>query len=163
MLLITSQCPECGPVPVVSTKLAEMILAGVPVGIRDRILTVTFDWLTTKHAGIRIYKGITGRAYTNEEKDAIGPDQGLVSELECPYRGRLGCVIGGLGPHYNVIEEHSRGAPYGFLPALVARAWDPKRYKGLIEAQEIADAKVALLTRNSAFYSYSDVKRLIEA
>ena len=145
-----SRCP--GPVPVMSVALARRILAQVPELQRPKILIASFEWLCGKDEGIRIYEGITGRPYTDREKDAIALDQGVVAGLPCPYHTPNGCMLGELGPQYNARDEHQK-APYGWLPTLVAREWDRATLTDMAKRREIADAKISLLTRNAEFYT----------
>ena len=148
-------CPNCpGQVPVISLALANEILDRIPKERRDTILRATFDWLCEKHPGLTFYEGINGRGYTDEEKDAIGLEHGVVAELPCPYHHNDACLIGGLGPKYMEAQEVGK-SPYGWLPTLVAMSWGKSAFKHLVIGREIADAKVSLLTRNTYFYSRS--------
>lgn len=147
-----SRCPNCPQVPVVSVILASRVLKRVPEVERIAAAQAAFQWLTERHAGISIYAGINGRRYTGEEKDAIALDTQAVAETPCPFLTGSGCMISGLGPHYNNIEETGK-APYGWLPALVSREWALNEYRILVKAGRIADAKIALLTRNEGFVS----------
>lgn len=141
-------CLNCpGPVPVISERLAKQIIPVIPRGDHSIVLQATFDWLRERHEGLTIYKGITGRDYTNSEKDEIGPEHGVVADLPCPYHTPIGCLIGGLGAHHNFAEEMNQ-PPYGWLPTMLARILDRAYLKQLAENREIADAKISLLTRN---------------
>jgi hypothetical protein len=144
-------CPGCPIVPVVSKQLATTVLARKPKPIKERCLVRALGWLTERHEGLEMYAGICGRPYTNDEKNAIAVDTGAVSGLSCPLYEPDGCVLGGLGPHYNPHEEALRGQPYAFLPAVIAKTYDHDGLYTLIRRGVIADAKVALLTRNKAF------------
>ncbi len=144
-------CPSCpGPVPVISQSLAAQVIGKIPELQRPAILIATFEWLTRKDQGLTIYEGIIGRPYTNKEKDTIALEHGIVAELPCPYHTPDGCMLGGLGPHYNRIEETAK-APYGWLPTLVAKFLDRATLKDLARRRQIADAKISLLTRNEGF------------
>lgn len=144
-------CPNCpGPVPVVSQSLAQKLISQIPETKRPGILIATFEWLTRKDEGLTIYEGINGRPYTDREKDIIAMEHGIVAELPCPYHTPNGCMLGGLGPHYNRIEETGK-APYGWLPTLVAKFLDRRTLLELARKRQIADAKISLLTRNEWF------------
>jgi len=146
-----NRCPGCPTVPVVSKELGTRVLGRKSQGIRERCLVRAMAWLTERHEGLDVYAGICGRPYTNDEKNAIATETGAVSGLPCPLLEGDHCVLGGLGPHYNPYEESLRGQPYAFLPAVIAKDYDPDGLYALIRRGVIADAKVALLTRNKAF------------
>lgn len=152
-------CPGCPGVPVVSKALATRVLSRVPRELRPQALQRAMEWLTRQHEGITLYLGIHGRPYTNIEKDAIAVETSAVSSLPCPFVLEGGCIIGGLGPHYNRVEEMKK-PPYGWLPTFVALTWDTEGYRGLVKAQSIADAKVCELTRNEGFLSKDEQGRI---
>jgi len=145
------RCPGCPTVPVVSRKLGTKVLVRKPEKAKERCLVRAMAWLTERHEGIEVYAGICGRPYTNDEKNAIATETGAVSGLPCPLLEGDECVLGGLGPRYNPHEEALRGQPYAFLPAVIAKTYDADGLYALIRRGVIADAKVALLTRNKAF------------
>lgn len=145
-----NRCPGCPTVPVVSKELGTKVLARKPQKTQEQCLVRAMAWLTERHEGIEMYAGICGRPYTSAERNAIAVDTGAVSGLSCPLYEPDGCVLEGLGPHYNAHEEGLRH-PYVFLPAVIAKTYDPDGLYALIRRGVIADAKVALLTRNKAF------------
>ena len=151
-----SRCPNCPTVPVVSDQLAERIVQGWPEELRGRAIRLAIEWLTTRHPGLSLYEGISGRPYSREEKDRIAVETAAVAALPCPFHSEGGCAIGSLGPDFNRVEETAK-APYGWLPTLVARWCDRDGYRGLVRARAVADAKVALLTRNEYFLSPEDL------
>jgi hypothetical protein len=150
------KCPGCPTVPVVSRELGAKVLARKSQKTKEQCLVRAMAWLTERHEGIGIYAGICGRPYTNDEKNAIATETGAVSGLPCPFLEGDQCVLGGLGPHYNPHEEGLRGQPYAFLPAVIAKTYDPDGLYALMRHGVIADAKVALLTRNKAFVYKDD-------
>lgn len=150
-----TMCPGCPTVPVVSKELGTKVLARKPQKTQERCLVRAMAWLMERHEGLAIYAGICGRPYTNDEKNAIATETGAVSGLPCPLLDGEGCVLGGLGPHYNSHEEFFR-RPYAFLPAVIAKTYDPDGLYALMRRGVIADAKVALLTRNKAFVYKDD-------
>jgi len=143
-------CPGCPVVPVVSKHLATAVLARKAKLTKERCSVRAFQWLTERHEGLEMYAGICGRPYTSEEKNAIALDTGAVSGLSCPLFEPDGCVLGGLGPHYNRAEEMGK-QPYGWLPTLIAATYDPVGFRELVKRGAVADAKTALLTRNEGF------------
>ena len=145
-------CLGCPQVPVVSVVLAHHRLQRLSESERQAAAAKALEWLLTRHEGVETYAGIHGRPYTDEEKDALAVETQAVAGTPCPFFAESGCIIGGLGPHYNRVEETGK-APYGWLPTLVARECDLGGYKHLVVAKEIADVKVALLTRNEGFLS----------
>ena len=151
-----NDCPGCPVVPVVSKRLAMAVLAKKPPQVKEQCLVRAMQWLTERHEGIDMYEGICGRPYTNDERNTVALDTGAVSGLSCPFYEPDNCVLGGLGSHYNPHEESLRGQPYGWLPTLVAVAYDPDGYRELVQRQAVADAKVTLLARNKAFVYKDD-------
>lgn len=147
-----NRCPNCPQVPVVSLSLANAVLKHIPEVERIPAVQAAFQWLTARHEGLSLYVGINGRYYTREEKDAIALETQAVAETPCPFFASSGCMIHGLGPHYNRIEETGKAA-YSWLPTLMARGWALDEYRVLVKAKAIADAKIALLTRNEGFVS----------
>ncbi len=145
---------SCNSVPVISAFRAVKILALIPKERRQQILQAAMAWLTERHEGIESYNGIVSRKYTNQEKDTIAVDTAAVAGLSCPFMTIDGCLLGGLGPHYNRAEETGK-QPYLFLPMAVAREWAREDIKELVSRGYVADAKVAFLTRNEAFLSKS--------
>jgi len=120
---------------------------------RSQILIAAFEWLTRRDPGVECYEGITGRAYTTKEKDTIALDHGVIANLPCPFHAVDGCMLGGLGPHYNCADEVGH-ATYGWLPTMVARYLDREQLRDLARMRAIADGKISLLTRNDVFYSH---------
>jgi hypothetical protein len=157
--MLCQGCP--GHVPCISLRLTEHILADIPPAKRAAILIATFEWLTRRDEGIVCYEGITGRPYTDQEKAMISLDTEVCASLPCPYASTNdeGCLLGGLGPHYNRMEEANK-APYGWLPTLVARTWDPQTVRDLGKRRAIADVKIAILTRNDGWLSREMVDAL---
>jgi hypothetical protein len=119
---------------------------------RSAVLLTSIAWLTVDHEGLEYYRAIVGREYTSTEKDDIAADTYKVMQLPCPFFDQGKCIFGGLGRHFNTIEEHL-SAPYGFLPTMLARLINPAMIKDLVLSGKVADAKVCLLTRNKEFYS----------
>jgi len=143
-------CPA--KVPIVSQWLARRLVYALPADRLQAVLLRSLEWLTARHEGLHIYVGITGRAYTREEKAAIAHETAVVAELICPLRGTNGCLLGGLGAEYSpALEMYHK--PFGFLPSLVAKYGDGRLYKDLAASGTIADAKIALLTRNQGLSS----------
>lgn len=151
------KCPGCPTVPVVSRELGAKVLARKSQKVKQECLIRAMSWLTERHEGLSIYAGICAseRNYTNDEKNAIATETGTVSGLPCPLLEGNECVLGGLGPHYNPHEEFFR-KPYAWLPAVIAKACDADGLYALMRRGQIADAKVALLTRNKAFVYKDD-------
>jgi len=154
-----SRCPHCPQVPVVSEVCASRRLHRLAEYKVQRALLLAMQWLTERHAGLKLYEGIQGRQYTNYEKDRIAVETGLVEPLDCPLWQRGECVIGGLGMEYTRRRELGRG-PYGWLPTLIAKFYDRDGFRSLIKQGAIADVKVALLTRNEYFLTKGDVEAL---
>lgn len=143
------KCPNCPTVPVVSVRLAEQLFEEMPPAERQKALVLAMEWLCQKHEGLALYNGVNGREYTNEEKKAISYEASTVAGLPCPFWRASRCSLRGLGPHYNRTEE-AQSEPYGWLPVLVARVLDRPQLILLASEGAIADAKIALLTRNDA-------------
>lgn len=144
------RCPGCPQVPVVSEKLARTVLKRVAE--RGKPLIAALQWLVQPHEGLEVYLGVVGREYTQEERDAIAVETQAAAALPCPFQEDGQCMIGGLGPHYNRVEETGQ-APYGWLPTLVAREWAIDDFRGFVRSRQVADVKVALMNRNEGFLS----------
>jgi len=152
-------CRECPTtVPVITKRLAEHLLSKIPEANRAQILVATFEWLSHRDDYISCYEGINGRPYTDKEKATIDLDTATCMALPCPYvlghailaterDDTLGCMLGGLGPHYNQLSEANVGPPYGWLPTIIMRTWDPNMGRELLRRRQIADIKVAWFTR----------------
>ena len=142
-------CNNCPTVPIVSSHLTAQVLRGKAKETWGKALIASMSWLLERHPGLEIYEGINGRPYTIEERSTIALETGLVERLGCPLRTETGCILGGLGPHYNPGDEAKRG-PYVFLPTAIARMLAPNELKNLVASCAVADAKVMVLTRNSS-------------
>lgn len=142
-----SRCPNCPTVPVVSWRLAQRVLANVPLGQRPGLAVAALEWLTARHEGLNLFEGINGRPYEEFERDLIALEVGIVENLPCPFWRANDCLLGGLGEHFNYTEEAGK-PPYGWLPALVATFYDRNTYRELVKRGAVADAKIALVTRN---------------
>ncbi len=155
-------CPDCPTVPVVSQRLADVVTKRLPVSRQAAVLIAAMAWLVERHVGLTLYEGINGRPYTDTEKDAIGAETGLVAGLPCPFVSEKGCTLGGLGAGYSIIKDSGR-PPYAWLPVWITRAYALADYRILVRHRNIADAKVALLTRNSVFYTKEDAGKIMPA
>jgi hypothetical protein len=157
---MTCTCP--GSVPLVSERLGRAVWAAVPREWRHTVFLQAMEWLVAPHEGLRVHAGIMGRPYTNEEKAAIALDQGAARDTPCPFRtGDGDCLLGpgGLGPHYNRVEEAriNVAGDYWWLPSIIVAAHDPEQFRRLVRLGLIADVKVAKLTRNEALpYALED-------
>ena len=143
-----SGCPT--NVPVVSQELACHLVVLMPLDKRTRVAVKAMEWLVERHEGLSLYEGVNGRQYTTEERNAIALETPVVAALPCPFYApdKLGrCVVGGLGKRYNSRDELGK-APYGFLPAMLMRMIDRPGYRTLVQSRTVADAKVAMVTRN---------------
>ncbi len=149
-----NKCPSCPlRVPVISQRLAKRVLSRVPEPARTQVKMRALEWLVENHPGLELYQGLTGH-YTEDDKDVIALETLAVSNLPCPMWefGRAECVLGGLGPHYNEVEEQNV-PPYLWLPTAVSVEWAHDEFKALVASGYVADAKVALLSRNTMFLS----------
>ena len=144
-----NKCPNCPTVPIVSVRLATKIFPAMSSQKRMKALLASFEWLTKRDEGLSLYNGVNGREYTNDEKKAISFEASTVAGFQCPFWSGKSCSIGGLGPHYNRVEETQAGQ-YGWAPLLLARELDRQQLKELASRCAIADAKIALLSRNEA-------------
>lgn len=141
-------CESCpNSVPVVSQRVADYVVTHLPPALRHRAAVAALEWLTARHAGLELYVGINGRHYTATEKRAIAHEIAAVAGLPCPFKVGESCLLGGLGPLYRTFYEAHR-PPYGWLPTQIARLLDGRTYRELVRRGAIADAKVALVTRN---------------
>lgn len=145
-------CPECpAKVPIVANFLAQDVVNRVRVFASDhkyRLLERAFAWLAAPVAGATIYEGINGRPYTAQEKDAIGGETGYVAATGCPFAlTNGGCDLGG---YCTPAEwQHNTGRRlYLFLPTALAMGLAQGFYRDFVTRHQIADAKIAWLTRN---------------
>lgn len=92
--------------------------------------------------------GIVGRSYTVEERVAIAADTPAIHETRCPFAmENNGCMVNRL-PKYN--PKQKRSTPeYMFLPGAILRVQDRASLRHAVEKYEVADAKVAFLTRSA--------------
>lgn len=155
--------PTCsceGPVPIISESLAIEWLPKVPFELRKAALDAAFAWLTMKHATLSIYQGIMGRPYTAMERNKIASENTRAARLPCPFMTESGCLLGGLPESYTQGQERLRAqvglfnlhpgsvGGYALLPMFVAREWGRRQFAYLLRTRQIADGKVAYLTRN---------------
>lgn len=147
-------CPN--EVPVTSGRLAERVVSRLDPKRRERVKALALEWLVTKHEGLNLYSisadhvgigDLPPRPYEGWETDLIALETGIVAGLPCPFKEGDGCALGGLGPGYNRVSE-SLKAPYYWLPVAVMRQLDRETYRLLVARCEVADAKVAGLSRN---------------
>ncbi|RJO60331.1 MAG: hypothetical protein C4542_09575 [Dehalococcoidia bacterium] len=150
-------CGACPSVPVVSEALAVYIAKHIEmdIALRREVLDASLEWLTTRHAGLSSYQAITGRGYTDEERDQIGPETAVVAGLECPLKSVAGCRLAIVGMTYDARRDAGY-KQYGWLPTLLARQLASTEYKDLARNGLIADAKIALLTRRDNFPTRED-------
>lgn len=149
-------CPS--EVPVVSGELARRVISRLSPAQRYLAMSLALEWLVTRHEGLELY-GISAehvgagdllpRPYEAWETDLIALEFGIVAGLPCPFREDdvHGCILGGLGPLYNRALETGK-APYFWLPSALLRLLDRETYRTFVARKEIADAKVAGLSRN---------------
>lgn len=147
-------CPNCpNEVPVVSEKLAKQIVSRLDKQQRIAAELAALQWLVTRHEGLSIYWGIHGRPYTHFEQDAIALETAATSVLPCPfYEVPQGCILWGLGSYFNRVSETGH-KHYGWLPTMVARLLCRDTFLDLVAHQQVADVKVAFLSRNEFFMS----------
>lgn len=154
-------CPGCPTfVPLVSKRLADGVAARLKVlgwadprgalATRLDILGVCLDWLVAPIAGLRMGRGIVGRPYTREEKDAIGAEVHRLEVLPCPFAVGGGCLLGGYCATGQMRQE-AKEAQWGWLPSLLAAAIDVQSVKDAVKRGLVADAKIALMTRRWDF------------
>ncbi len=147
-------CPPCQfTVPAVSAQIARELVDGLDPSTKANALVLALCWLTESHPGLTVYHGIVGRPYADDERREIALDEGVVSDLTCPFMDTDApdaCLIGGLGPNYTSEGEAAR-APYGWLPMMLCRALDRHTLVELVKHRYVADAKVATLARNRIF------------
>ena len=120
------------------------VLNRLPRPQRHVALQAALAGVVARHEGLSLYAGINGRPYAGGEAAAIARDVPVVAGLPCPFATATGeCLIGGVPP------SRSRRGPYGWLPTWVATLWAKDDYRELVRAGAVADAKVALLSRNA--------------
>jgi hypothetical protein len=150
-LMACGDCPNV--VPVVSEALAHQIVSRLDKQQAIPAELAALQWLVTRHEGLAIYWGIHGRPYTHFEQDAIALETEAASGLPCPfYEVPQGCLLNGLGPYFNRVSETGH-QHYGWLPTMVARLLCRDTFRDLVAHQQIADVKVAFLSRNEFFMS----------
>jgi len=145
-------CASCpSPTPVVSLGLSRRVVESVPEEHRLRLFIKALEWLVTRHEGLTVYLGVNGRPYTQEERVAIAKETQAVRVLPCPFMEGETCLLDRL-PLYEFGDEVQK-PPYLFLPTAVAKLIDEETLREVVRRKEVADAKVALLSRNEAFHA----------
>lgn len=142
-------CQDCpNQVPIVSARVARLIVEALPVPLFARVKIKSFEWLTTKHPGLTLYEGIHGRWYTDLEKDVIALEAENVRGTGCPYQQDGRCLIIEYLPSQCADVN---GDNLGWMPTFLARELDKRLLLDLVAARAVADAKVAGVTRRTHF------------
>lgn len=136
-----------GTVPITSRHLALEVLGRIPRWEAQDVLEAAIAWLAERHDGLEHYSGIQGRRHTDEERVAAGRELAGVARTPCPFKTPLGCMLGGLGVHYNRVDE-ANGQPYSWLPMHVAKELSPDTLRKMIRSGAVADAKAVYLNTN---------------
>jgi len=140
-------CPT--PVPIVSLRIAKLTASLIPQDKRLKVMYHALEWLVTRHEGLTLYLGVNGRNYTNDEKVAISKELGTVQVLSCPFLEGDNCILDRLPPAYTLANECGK-SPYLWLPTAMAKLVDEDTLREVVNRKEVADAKVAMLTRFEA-------------
>jgi len=141
-------CSGCPSVPLISQRLANKALKGLPEKRRHPVLLAAMRWLAEKHSGLACYSGIVKEdgPYPDVERMLTVKELGAVAILPCPFHQGSECLIGELPKHNRVTEN--RKPPYSWLPTWVAVIFDKENLKVMVKRGEVANAKSALLSRN---------------
>lgn len=145
--MLCRTCPS--PLPVVSARLVAHIARNIPEGKRMAIMLAAYEWLLTKHEGIDLCLGASGRRYTDQERVAVHYQTAAVHGLACPYRKGEGCLIEQANPKIRIWRDLH--PPYLWLPTGLLREFDKPSLSVFVRQKEVADAKIALLKRDEAF------------
>jgi len=87
-----------------------------------------------------------------DEIVAIADEAGIVRELPCPFHANDTCMLERLGqPYLTGLQGLLSTAPFMFMPAALARQIDRDMLRRLVVQKEIADAKVARMSRDHTF------------
>lgn len=148
-------CPR--EVPILTERMVKITAQRIPLEMRRAVLEQCLTWLSTPHAGLTLYEGIRGRHYASQEKAAIARELVSVLECGCPFRGTDGCTVQSYLPNPNLVPVLP-GDRKGWLPTLLARELDHRGLVHLIDQRVVADAKVAMLTRDVALPGQADTR-----
>ncbi len=150
-------CFTCPQVPAISEELAHRFIQRLSEDEKWPALMLALAWLVERHEGLQLYEGITGRPYTVEEKDRIGAETGYVAAAICPYFvGPEECRVRRLCSDPPVEADRLRQR-FFWLPTAVARSLAKEQFHTLVADGHVADAKVAILTRPSGWYTRETV------
>jgi hypothetical protein len=136
--------------PLVGMKLAKRIAVFIPEKNRLKVTLRALEWLCKRDEGLVSYNGVNGRQYTEEERRAIAGELAAVETLSCPFMDGETCMIGGLPRGYN--RDETAKPPYLWLPTAMVKLLDEETLRQVVKNREVADAKVAMLSRNEALY-----------